>query len=66
MKLKETAVRFWRNIEALACALAYDERDDFEARIRQLEADGQSQQARLLSLSDQVQSQLHEPARPRD
>ena len=68
MKLKEAAVRFWRNIEAFAAALAYDERDDIEARIRQLEADGQSQQARLLSLSEQVQSlseQRHEPAGPR-
>jgi len=65
MKLKETVARFGRNIEAFASALAYDEREDIEARIRKLEIDGQFQLKRLLSLSDQVQAlsdELRDPA----
>ena len=56
MKLKETGRRFWRNIEAFAYALDYDERDDVEARIKRLEANGQLQLARILSLSEEVQA----------
>jgi len=55
MTLKEAARRFGRNIEAFAAALAYDEREDVEARLRRLEADCQSHQERLQSLSEQVQ-----------
>jgi len=65
MKLKETARRFGRNIEAFAYAFAYDERDGIEARLRRLEADGQSHQERLQSLSKQVQAlsdELRDPA----
>lgn len=64
MKLKETVARFGRNIEAFAAALAYDEREDIEARISRLESDGQSHQERLQSLSEQVQAlsdELREP-----
>jgi ABC-type phosphate transport system auxiliary subunit len=57
MKLKEAVARFGRNIEAFAGALAYDEREDIEARLSRLEADGQSHQERLQSLSEQVQAQ---------
>ena len=56
MKLKETVARFGRNIEAFAGALAYDEREDIEARLNRLEADGQTHQERLQSLSEQVQA----------
>ena len=65
MKLKETIARFGRNIEAFAAALAYDEREDVEARISKLEIDGEFQLKRLLSLSDQVQAlsdELRDPA----
>jgi len=55
MTLKEAARRFGRNIEAFAAALAYDEREDVEARLRRLEADCQSHLERLQSLSEQVQ-----------
>jgi len=65
MKLKETARRFGRNIEAFAAALAYDEREDINRRLRRLEADGQSHQELLQSLSEQVQAlsdELRDPA----
>lgn len=68
MKLKEAARRLWRNIEEFAYALAYDERDETEARIRRLEADGRSHKERLESLSEQVQAlakQERQPASPR-
>jgi hypothetical protein len=69
MKLKKAAGRFKRNIEAFAAALAYDDREDIEARVRKLEIDGQFQLKRLLSLSDQVQAlsdELRDPAGWRD
>ena len=65
MKLKETVAWFGRNIEAFAAALAYDERDDIEARLNRLEAGGQSHKERLQSLSEQVQAlsdEVREPA----
>ena len=65
MKLKETARRFRRNIEAFAYALAYDEREDIEARLGRLEAYGRSHHERLQSLSEQVQAlsdELRDPA----
>jgi hypothetical protein len=65
MKLKETVARFGRNIEAFAAALAYDEREDIEARVRKLEIDGQFQLKRLLSLSDQVQALSDEMTNPK-
>jgi hypothetical protein len=65
MKLKETVARFGRNIEAFAAALAYDEREDIEARVRKLEIDGQFQLKRLLSLSDQVQALSDETTNPK-
>lgn len=37
MKLKEMARRFWRNIEAFAYALDYDEHTDIRLRIERLE-----------------------------
>lgn len=37
MRLEEIARRSWRNIEVFAAALAYDEREDIEARVRRLE-----------------------------
>jgi hypothetical protein len=37
MKLKETARRLWRNIEALAFALDYDQHTDLRLRIERLE-----------------------------
>jgi hypothetical protein len=64
MKLKEVAARSWRNIEAFAYALAYDEREDIEARVRRLEANDQLRLKALLSLTDQVQAlsdELHNP-----
>jgi hypothetical protein len=64
MKLKETVARFGRNIEAFAAALAYDEREDIEARVRKLEIDGQFQLKRLLALSDQVQALSDEKNNP--
>jgi hypothetical protein len=37
MKLKETARRFWRDIEAFAYALDYDEQTDIRLRVERLE-----------------------------
>jgi hypothetical protein len=37
MKLKEAALRFWRDIEAFAYALDYDENTDIRLRIERLE-----------------------------
>lgn len=37
MKLKETARRFWRNIEAFSYALDYDEQTDIRLRVKRLE-----------------------------
>ena len=37
MKLKEAAGRFWRNIEAFAYALDYDENTDIRLRVERLE-----------------------------
>jgi hypothetical protein len=37
MKLKEAARRFWRNIEAFAYALEYDQYTDFRLRVERLE-----------------------------
>ena len=56
MKLKEIGARSWRNIQAFAAALAYDEREDIEARVKQLEANDHFQLTRILALSDEVQA----------
>lgn len=64
MTLKEMAARSWRNIEAFAYALGYDERDDIEARLKRLETNDQLRLKTLLSLNDQVQAltnELHDP-----
>lgn len=64
MNLKEIAVRTWRNIEAFAYALGYDEREDIEARLKRLEANDQLRLKSLLPLTDQVQALsngLHDP-----
>jgi hypothetical protein len=37
MKLKERARRFWRDIEAFAYALDYDENTDIRLRVERLE-----------------------------
>jgi len=37
MKLKETMRRIWRNIEAYAFAMDYDEKDELRSRIDRLE-----------------------------
>lgn len=56
MKLKEIAAWSWRNIEAFAYALSYDERDDIEARLKRLESNDQLRLKALLALTDQVQA----------
>jgi len=37
MKLKEVTRRIWRNIEAYAFAMDYDEKDELRSRIDRLE-----------------------------
>jgi hypothetical protein len=37
MKLTETMLRIWRNIEAYAFAMDYDEKDELRSRIDRLE-----------------------------
>jgi hypothetical protein len=37
MKLREAARRFWRNIEAFAYAVDYDENTDIRLRVERLE-----------------------------
>ena len=65
MKLKDAAARFGRNIQAFAAALAYDEREGIEARIKRLEANDQLRLKALLALTDQLQAlsdEMHNPA----
>ena len=64
MKLKEIAARSWRNIEAFAYAIGYDERDYIEARIKRLEANDQLRLEALLALTDQVQALSNEMNSP--
>jgi len=54
MKLKETVRRVWRDLEALAYALDYDPYAGLIPRFERLERDGQSRQAELKTLSEQV------------
>lgn len=54
MKLKETAREIWRKFEVLAYELDYDPCADIASRVEGLERDGQSWQAQLAALSEEV------------
>lgn len=54
MKLMDTVREIWRNLKAFAYALDYDPYVEIMSRIERLERDGQSRQARLATLSDDV------------
>jgi hypothetical protein len=67
MKLKETAREIWRKFESLAYALDYDPYADIASRFERLERDGQSRQAQLAALSEEVlnlSEQVHQGPRP--